>query len=148
MHVRSLAYEWHWERLLIEYMVTDACYELASAEVGELRRNGNCHAPHERRLLNLAECFDLSRTPEDRKWFSRIVRLRNHLVHRGLWFQWTPSTKVNWEPARKTPYDDVRAAEYLHGFNQRLICVIFGYQNNFVSTSWRAAQVTFDQARR
>lgn len=119
MHCRARSYRWHWERFMAEYLVTDACYRLAE-KLGKVRAKG-----HAQRIQCMCARFGVRNNEATIK---RIVQRRNGLFHEALWEGDQPSGDGSGGAMA-----DVYA---LHGLNQRLICAILGYRNQFVEGAW------------
>lgn len=118
MHSRAPAYEWDWERFLIEYMVFDGCWKLSGLGT-------NNRVDHSKRITNLCHEFSI---PLDVHIVKRIVGLRNDLFHETLWDKSQPCTGVG-EEAFHQAYN-------LRRLNQRVIPALLGYKNVYVQSNW------------
>lgn len=119
MHGRAACYEWDWERFAIEYMVTDACWNLASA-LHHLKG-----VAHDCRISTLCAKFGIQ---VDASRIEQIVDLRNDLFHEALWATGQPSMQVCG--------DALKAADDLRRLNQRIIPALLGYRTPYVRTPW------------
>lgn len=120
MHGRAICYEWDWERFAVEYMVTDACWNLASSLHPDLKS-----PRHECRIVALCTKFGV---PDNACLIERIVDLRNDLFHEALWAREEPSMQVN--------ADAFKLAGDLRRLNQRIIPALLGYPTPYVRTRW------------
>jgi hypothetical protein len=121
MFVHSVAgsLQWDWQRFLLEYMVTDACYRIANS----LRK---CSSPrHQSRFEALCDSFGLTK---ETQWFEIFVRLRNGLFHETLWDGgriFTARSSISfWAP------------EHLRRFNHRLITVLLCGRGRYTQSKW------------
>jgi hypothetical protein len=119
MHNRSPAYEWPWERFMIEYQVFDALYSVARDAHG-VRANG-----HADRFHALASRFGFFMDVER---VSRIVELRNALFHQALWVDRLPTSGGG--------EDGFYAPVWLRGINQRLGLSVLGFTGPYIGSSW------------
>lgn len=120
MHSRAPSYGWDWEQFIIEYMVFDGCWKLAT-----LRHDVSTKHPHPKRFEVLCQKFGI---PFNQALVDRIVTLRNDLFHETLWNRSQPGTAVS--------VDAFMQPHNLRQLNQRLIPVLFGYKNTYVKTIW------------
>lgn len=119
VHSIAGAVEWDWQRFQLEYMVTDACYGIASETHG-------CQAKkHEERLNALSDTFGLAKEPS---LFKLIVRLRNDLFHETLW----DGGRIFTSPTTDSFY----APLHLRRFNHRLITAMLCGQGRYTKTRW------------
>jgi hypothetical protein len=119
VHSVAGAVEWDWQRFLLEYMVTDACYRIAD----EIKK---CRAPrHQDRLKALSDSFGLAK---DDHWFDFFVRLRNNLFHETLW----DGGRLFTSPSSESFY----APLHLRRFNHRLVTVLLCGPGRYTKTKW------------
>lgn len=119
MHSRVPSYEWDWERFMIEYMVLDGCWKVASI-LNKLQAKA-----HKERIRILCQEFGI---PMDEKLITDIVTLRTDLFHETLWDKSQPCTATNGS--------GFAASLHIRKLNQRLIPAILEYDTPYVRTPW------------
>lgn len=122
MHSRAPSYEWDWERFIIEYMVFDGAYKLAS----ELHNTGRAKIPHKKRFEILLNQFGLV-FDEDK--ISEIYNLRNDLFHQSIWDKGQPCTSRS---GNNAIYHQLNLSK----INSRLIPALLGYETMYISSPW------------
>lgn len=129
-HSRVASYEWDWEQFREQYTVLDALWRVAEDSGLAVcprrpgrgdKRDGSLHW---RRLHGLGKAFGVRRP---RNLGRRIVRLRNELIHEGLWDGEPPGTGA---PRGHKDASDLRR------LTQRVIPAVLGYRADFVRTPW------------
>jgi hypothetical protein len=127
MFQRAPCYEWEWEHLSAEYMVFDACFQLADVHYGLVARyaKGGKRLRHSDRLSVMSREFGLCR---DRARLASIARMRNNLLHECRWDRGNPySARSN--RAFMLP-------RHFNRFNHRLILSMLGYRTAYTKTAW------------
>jgi len=119
VHSMAGAVEWDWQRLQLEYMVTDACYIIAH-DIGKCKTRR-----HADRLQALCDSFGLAR---DDHWFGLIVRLRNELFHETLWGGGRPFSYQGSE--------SFFAPLHLRRFNHRLVTALLCGPGRYTRMKW------------
>ena len=120
MHLRTKAYQWHFDQFNCAYMALDGIYKLASSE-----RWIQESPSHKGRIVSLIKGLGLT---EDEMRQKQIVRLRNNLVHEVKWDNGRPGTAMG--------YEGLEAAQWLPKLNQRLLISLLGYRNKWVASPW------------
>ncbi|GIW40415.1 MAG: hypothetical protein KatS3mg076_0992 [Candidatus Binatia bacterium] len=133
MHARAPSYfRWDWEQFLMEYITADACWRLAR-DVWGLK-----NVPHGGRLHAMCDHWGLEK---DTKLLDAFVRLRNELVHQGLWggrsITGSAFQVYDWEKEfpgeRLKPH---RAPQWLRHLNVQLIAAVLGYGRPHLPREW------------
>lgn len=123
MHSRSPSYEWDWERFIIDYMVFDSCFKVASLlNILGTKKN----VPHKDRIKNLCSEFEI---PFNDDLANDIVELRNNLFHETIWDKTQPCGYRSGSEAHLKSY-------HLRRLNQRLIPALLDYKTKFINTGW------------
>lgn len=115
LHSKAPAYEWLWERFLVEYMAFDTLWKLS----------GHPKQSHRRRIEQMCDRF---RIPYDDAVAQEIVALRNDLVHEGIWEGDSPGFQVTqhgWQCTRR-----------IRMLNQRIVAATLGWTGEYIQTSW------------
>jgi hypothetical protein len=119
LHCRAGSAQWDWDKFLLEYIVNDACFEIA-------HKKDRCNAKrHKDQIDQLCATYDLASNVD---WISQFVALRNDLFHKALWdngHPFSPRTSVSW-----------MAAHHLRQFNHRLITAIFSGPSEYSKSTW------------
>jgi hypothetical protein len=119
LHNRTHIYHWDWERFQSGYTVLDAIYKVANAVYG-------VKAPrHEERIDALCSKFGLAK---DRVYVSRITRLRNDLIHEGLW--------DGGMPGEARGEDSFRASYRIRSICSRLFFALFKIEVDYIRSPW------------
>jgi hypothetical protein len=119
LHNRTHIYQWDWERFQSTYTVLDALYRLANTFYGV---NAIGHAD---RINALCSTFSLS---QDNAYVSRIVDLRNNLIHEGLWDGGMPGEACS---------DDAFMATFdLRRLCSRLFFAVFAIEADYIHSPW------------
>lgn len=119
LHNRMHTYHWDWERFQSTYTVLDAVYRLGDTSHGV---NAIGHAG---RINALCLSFNLT---QDSAYVSRIVDLRNNLIHEGLWDGGMPGE------ARSD--DAFMAAFNLRRLCSRLFFALFAIEADYIHSPW------------
>jgi hypothetical protein len=119
MHVRSVTYEWDWERFAVNYMVFDGCYRTAVA-LGLVAQARN----HAARLDVMLQWLQM---PPNNQVMSDLVRFRNDLFHEALWDRRQPGGGSMTGPAQ---------ADHLSRINDRLLFGLAGYRGPYLTVPW------------
>jgi hypothetical protein len=120
MFNRAPSYEWDWEHFSAQYTVFDALYRTAVET--DLIAEAKSHSERIRAFCN---GLGLADSPE---WVQEFVRLRNDLLHEAIWDGGLPGS-AGGESAYMCQH-------HLRRLNQRAIPAIFGFSNEFVSSTW------------
>jgi|SRR5579862_4160636 len=137
-HCRAPSYEWDWERFGAEYTVLDSLALVAerpklivaptkTTTTGTPPKKGKKkrrRVAHGERLRTLAKAMGVKRPPARVR---RIVKLRNALLHEGLWDGQLPGSGTS---------RAMQLADDLRRINHRLIPALLGYRNQYVRTAW------------
>lgn len=119
LHPRAACYETEWERFQAEYQVFDSISAVAS------RIKPFADRRHGQRFYQLGRRF---RIPMKRPLVTRLVRLRNNLVHEGIWDGGMPGE------ARRL--DSYYASLWLHSLTSRLLLALLGVRGVYVQSGW------------
>lgn len=121
MHARAPSYNWDWEKFMLNYMVFDGIYKLAS----ELHKCKTV-STHKDRFYILIEKFGLVQKKE---YIEQIYALRNELFHQAIWDGGLPNSSEG-------KYMGWAHHETLRKLNVRLITALFGFKTKFIQTPW------------
>jgi len=120
---RAKSLEWDWDMFLNQYMVFDALYKF------HLEFKSNLFAKNHRHRFDVL-CNEYSVVNDD--LINKIYNTRNNLFHEAIWVQ---SSAIGFgskdSDAHQLPY-------HLSRLNERIICSITGYNNEFSSSPWWA----------
>jgi len=116
---RAPAYNWDWERFIIEYIIFDGCWKIFEDQY----RIKGVH--HKDRMSRMLAFFKMHREP---KYEDLIISLRNDLFHEGLWDKTQPCS------ARTS--DSYYAGFFLRDLNQRLIPALLKYPTQYTKSPW------------
>lgn len=119
VHSVAGAVEWDWQRFMLEYMVTDACYRIAES-TNRCRERKHLH-----RLNALCDTFGLKK---DEDWFELFGRLRNDLFHETLW----DGGRIFGAQGSGSFY----APLHLRRFNHRLVTAILCGPGQYTKSGW------------
>jgi hypothetical protein len=119
MHSKAPSYEWDWERFTVEYMIFDACFNLAKS-LYRITANS-----HKQKFNVICNKFGIH---YEENFINKIYRLRIDLFHKMLWDNKTPGHSVS--------DMSFMAPEYLRSFNQRIIPALLNYMTPYIKTNW------------
>jgi hypothetical protein len=119
LHNRTHMYHWDWERFQSGYTVLDAAYKIANAVYG-------VRAPkHEERINTLCSRFGLAKNTT---YVSGITRLRNDLIHEGLW--------DGGMPGEARGEDSFRGSYRIARICSRLFFALFKIEADYIRSPW------------
>ncbi len=130
LHNRATVYMFEWEWFSTEYMIFDGLYKLLSS-----LNNDKTKVKHEERINQVINDLNLMNNNEEVK---KIVYLRNNLIHECLWGITTdkPNDIMRKFPGISQGYDVISTCHNIRKLNQRIICAILGYHNEYSKSSW------------
>lgn len=117
VHTRSKSLEWEWDAFMWQYTTFDALYKLYSGLTGKTAES------HPKRFNLLCDAFGIR---YEKDLINEICNARRLLVHEAMWVEATIGHASN----------GGRLQSCLERFNERLICAIGGYENEFVRFIW------------
>jgi hypothetical protein len=120
LHAKAPSYDWVWEWFLMEYVVTDALYDICQRTHLTTRSN------HENRIRELCSRLGVWCAPEAP--VQSLVEVRSELFHEGLWLSASPGYRND-----QAAFD--RAHE-LRALNQRLIAALLGGRTEYTVEPW------------
>jgi len=120
LHCRARSFALGWERFQAEYQVFDALYYVANAVKPFKRR-----ITHSGRFYALARRYHLTTRSAQ---VARIVRLRNSLLHEGLW-----DGQLIGDEVGRYAYN---ASYPLHNLTSRLALAILGVRGHYIGSGW------------
>jgi len=122
---RTGVHERESDRFQAEYQVADAAWRLAWLD-GKIAGGPTGRLPpHERRLNELCQACDLA---EDPTVVTKLVALRNPLLHEALWDGGMPGT-----PQSDTSF---HASYWLHRLSQRALLAVLGMKGEYLRSAW------------
>jgi len=124
LHARSIAYEWEWERFIMEYIITDSLWKLCTNHLQLISNKKKIN--HGDRIRKMCEKFDVQYKQTE---IDYIVALRNDLFHEGFWDKVIPRHDTGTSSA-------FYAMLNLRKINQRLLLAIPGLDCSFVKSDW------------
>lgn len=119
MNIRSLSYEWDWERFAVDYMVFDAIYYFCK------RTYSLKGSTHKLQMIIICERFHI---PYKSELIKEIINLRHNLFHNVLWDKEPPTGDTS-----RLGYE---CAIGLRQLNQRLIVALMNYKTTYLETPW------------